>query len=456
MPNQARLDLLNYILVDIVWESSLKNKQSGKFLTGVSVVVFTLAILWTAGRMIYAKTAPKRITIICTNDTLGTLQPCGCHGANSGGLPRRAKFIKHLISQNPNTIVVESGDLAFNVNPAEPTAQLEAVGKCLKLIGYAAVGVGPTDIQQFGEKYYDVMKRLDLPVVHSDSTDHSGTLPYIIREVGGVKVGIVSFGAVPPSKRDDFELTKARYRELGEARAKCDVLVLLDQGNVATDDWLNRNACHLGSPDIVVGGLNKVNLTDAKMVGTTMIVPTSTQGKYVNCINVDIDGDQKKVSFSRTQIDKSTDEDPEVPKVVRDYYDSQAVKPGANANATAEPYYGYKDCATCHPDEVEQWKSTRHAGALKTLLSQHKCIPDCLPCHSDMYRKQSGLAILGDQTGSVECAACHADVLPHGINNKKKGDTETIKTQCAKCHTSEKSPGFSIQDAYEKVRHGHR
>jgi 2',3'-cyclic-nucleotide 2'-phosphodiesterase (5'-nucleotidase family) len=197
----------------------------------------SFALLWGASHVILAKDSTiNRVTIVYTNDTLGSLKPCGCGGRNTGGLPRRSTYIKSVLAENPNTIIVESGDLAFAVNPSEPTAQLEAVVDCLKSMGYTAVGVGPVDLR-LGEDYYKVLSKKGLPVVHIDQTKRDGVQSYILKKVGGVNVGIVSFGAVVPEKRDDFELMKERYRVFTNTRKSCSVLILLDQGNVATDEW---------------------------------------------------------------------------------------------------------------------------------------------------------------------------------------------------------------------------
>lgn len=427
-----------------------------RILAAISAVLLSFALIWGVSIRSFAKNAPKHITIIYTNDTLGTLEPCGCHGANSGGTPRRATYIKKVLNENPNAIIVESGNLAFAVNPAQPTAQLEAVAKSLKACNYTAVGVGPTDLQQFGNKFYEVMKKAGVTVVQVDNEQRSDVEPFLIKDVDGVRVGIVSFGAVQADKRNEETLADKRAEALKKVRAQCDILVLLDQGKVATDEWLEKTAPGLGAPDVLIGGCTRTDITDAKSVGETLVVPTSVQGKYVGRIDIEIDGENRKMSFYRQYIDPALQEDAEVAKIVRDYTISQSVQPNNPAvvtGVTAEVYYPYTSCAMCHPNEVEQWKGTRHSGALKTLLAKQKAIPDCLPCHSNMYKTQKRIAIGPDATGGIECMACHANVLPHGEENKKKSDTEYIKKQCANCHTAEKSPGFDINTAYEKVRH---
>ncbi|HPP75438.1 MAG TPA: multiheme c-type cytochrome [Armatimonadota bacterium] len=405
--------------------------------------------------MIQAKETPKRITLIYTNDTLGTLQPCGCGGRNTGGLPRRATYIQKVLSENPNAIIVESGDLAFAVNPAQPTAQIEAVADAFKYMNYTAVGVGPIDIRM-GEHFYKVLKQKGIPVINIDTVETEGAIPYMIKEISGVRVGIAAFGAVPPDRRNDLELLKKRYQAFSDARKQSDILILLDQGNIATDEWLQENRNRLGSPDIIVGGCNRIGLNEPKWVGQTMIVPTSTMGEYVGRVDIVIDNDKKKMTYSRTLIDPVIEPNPDVDKIVQDYVKSQSVQTQTQTQAStnqALPYYPYQTCVGCHPAAYEHWKTTRHSKALSTLLQKEKAIPDCLPCHSDMYRLTKRITVSADQTGGVECMACHANVLPHGAEYKKKGDTEAIKAACLECHTKERSANFEPTTAYERIRH---
>lgn len=405
--------------------------------------------------MILAKEQPKRVTIICSNDTLGTLQPCGCGGNNRGGLSRRATYIKKVFSENPNTIVVESGDLAFAVNPDKPTAQIEAVADAMAHMGYTAVGVGPVDLR-LGDKYFEVLKQKGITVVHVGLEDQEGVPSYIIKEGGGVKIGIVSFGAVAVESRDDFTLMKRRYEALAEADRQSDVLILLDQGNVATNDWLQRNVERLGVPDVLVGGPVRMPLSEAKWVGKTLVVPTTSQGSFIGRVEVEIDGSEKRLTYTSVSIDPSLEEDPDVLKIVQDYVKEQSLSVKSthiSTNDPPQPYFPYQSCVSCHTNEFTHWKTTRHSKALATLLKEDKAIPECLPCHSDMYRRAKRVVVNSEQLGGVECIACHVDVLPHGADFKKKVDSAKIQSQCITCHTKERSESFNMETYYEVIKH---
>lgn len=410
------------------------------------IILFLLLILMPPSGTISAKSEGKKITIIYTNDTCGVLEPCGCGGRNTGGLSRRATVIRNIQAENPNCLIVESGNLAYPVNPSQPTAQLDAVADSLKSIGYTAVGVGEIDTK-FGDKYFEILAEKGISVVHAGQLKQDVASPYIIKVIDGIKVGIVSFGYVPPEKYTP-DIRKAQCESFQEARKESNVLILLDQANVATDEWLGDNKAALGYPDIVVGGISRMPLTEPRWVEQTMIAPTSSQGTYVGRIDIEIDEDKMIMTFSRTLIDPRVPVDPDIRKIVKAYEKSQKVSFGGKSYEL-QPYYSYQTCVPCHTEEYKQWSETRHGKALATLLDAERAIPDCLPCHSDMYKRQNRIVETRDKVGGVECIACHIDVLPHKVNYVKKGDTSIIKAKCQECHAKERSPDFDLDSYYD-------
>jgi 2',3'-cyclic-nucleotide 2'-phosphodiesterase (5'-nucleotidase family) len=409
------------------------------------------ALPWQTSVRAISTTDTKHITIICTNDTLGVFEPCGCGGQNVGGLIRRATYIKNILTENPAAIVIESGNLTSPVSVPPPADQIDTVAEVMKLMGYTAVGVGTIDTR-LGEKYFEALSEKGLLVIHSDIKKHEGTMPYIIKEVDGVKIGIVSFGAVPAGEENNYVLFKERYRTFIEARQKSDILILLDQGRVVTADWLSKNAKHFGSPDIVLPGAERSDLPDPEQVGQTMILPTSTQGRYVGRVDIEWDGTIRKATYSRTLISKDIADDPDTVRLVKEYTE-RARLAASQSPVDSIKYINYQSCSACHTKETEQWRGTRHANALNTLIAKGKVIPDCLPCHSEMNRRTGGITLGGDNIGGVECSSCHIDVLPHGADYEAKGDTAAIRTACQNCHTKDKSPNFNPDAAFESIKH---
>lgn len=351
---------------------------------------------------------------------------------------------------------MESGNIAHVVSLTRPIALLEPLADVIGLMGYTAVGVGPIDLR-ISDDYFRIMTERKLPIVHVDGTDRDGVKPYIIKEIDGVKVGIVSFGAAAANQSSTIAALKDRYRFFSEARRKSDILILLDQANLASDAWLAQNAKRLGSPDIVVGGSSRSYLGQPRQIGQTMVVPTSTQGTYVGRVDVDLDGKEKKLTFSRTAIDPTIEDDPEVLKIVNGYNERQrqalSHQSSSQSARSRQPYFQHTSCKSCHSKEYEQWKSTRHAMALNMLVKEGKAMPECLPCHSEMYRRTNRVVLSPTDPSGVECASCHLNVLPHGAGFKKKGDTRALQARCAECHTAEHSPSFRMPEYYDAVKH---
>ena len=62
---------------------------------------------------------------------------------------------------------------------------------------------------------------------------------------------------------------------------------------------------------------------------------------------------------------------------------------GSRLRATLDAAYtGAAACATCHPAETGQWKTTPHASAYATLLSKRRQgVPGCFACHVTGFRQ---------------------------------------------------------------------
>jgi hypothetical protein len=327
-----------------------------------------------------------------------------------------------------------------------------AVATGLKAMHYDAVGVGSID-HRLGDSYFKVLKKVGIQVVDADTEKHDGAVPYMIKTVDGIKIGIVSFGFVGPGRISDTDLMKARYDAFAEARKKSDILILLDAGSVATSEWLKEQAATLGSPDIVLGTGYRNTAAEPEMVGQTMVLPTTTQGTHINRVDFYVNGKEKTAKFTRTYIDSKTKDDPEILKLTKDYESEMQQKAFAALSAPSEgTYYSYKGCKSCHPTQYRQWTVSPHAKALQTLADQKKLIPECLQCHSEMF-KQLRKVSKDYETDGVECQSCHANVVPHGADFKKIGDTTAIRTACVTCHTKEQSPKFDPVTWYKKVKH---
>lgn len=354
-------------------------------------------------------------------------------------------------------MIVESGNIADIESKIDPMVSI------LSKLHYDAIGLGSMDIK-LGDVFFKKAADNHLAIVDSFPDRADKTKPYIIKNIDGIKVGIVSFGAPPLQGHDsdDFQNRKALYAAYKDARSKSDLLVVLDQYNMVTKEWLGRNGPRFGYPDIVVGGSSKQGASDPEIIGKTQIVPTSLQGKNIGVIDVEIvPGLETRLAWKKIVLDDTVKDDPEVKKLV-DAATEKKVHPGPDINVpipppgpTAKSYYPPVLCKTCHIKQYDDWAKTKHAVALKTLVDKDRTTPECLTCHSEQFRTMSKYSMpKNDNMAGVECATCHADSLPHGIERRNVTAKAKVDPQlCVTCHNKDNSPDYNEKTYMPKIAH---
>lgn len=330
------------------------------------------------------------------------------------------------------------------------------------------------DLRMGGDEFFKKASDAKLPVVDASPQRGEGTVPYIIKNVAGVRVGIVSFGAPALDMgRDQYELRKSMYGAYKEARDNSDVLILLDQANMATDEWLSRNGPRLGAPDIVIGGIARVGISGVQNVGKTCVVPTFMMGKTIGAIDLEVTrGEPLKLTARRIEMDASVPEDQAVAKRVNDALSALTGQPGSvvsagnpagdggpvttvkSVSSQISAYYPPLLCKNCHEAEYVDWEASKHAAAIKTLLDANRAVPECLTCHSEMFRRAQRVVMPRDGIGGVECATCHYDVLPHGVERSAVKSTVSVdRSLCLACHTTDRSPKYDENTYFQMVSH---
>jgi 2',3'-cyclic-nucleotide 2'-phosphodiesterase (5'-nucleotidase family) len=423
------------------------------------IAVFFVALTFASASLVLTCAAgtqstdnPKSIRIIYTNDTIGYLEPCGCGGRDQGGLARRVAVVARLVKENPNVMLVDSGNLS------DKASKLPLVAKLMASMHYDAIGIGEVD-SGFGNDYLKTASTCGLKVVDTATVGGKSVTPYLIKKMGGVKVGVVSFGKAADGvgeKRSDLQ--QAFRDAYAKARKQSDILVLLDQGGIARKEWLEEEVADLGAPDIVIGGVMNSVMPREQVIGKTHIVPTSVQGKLIGVIDVRLTrGQPLGFAVQMVPVDKSIPEDEAVKKQISDFLTkpqpalSMALNfqtPEAHKEGS---YYDPASCKTCHPNEYEDWRKTNHAKALQTLKSKDRLIPECLQCHSEEFRQTGKYTAAPAIPAGVECATCHAAVLPHGIEGPVL--TRVDAKTCLECHTSERSPDYKEKTYLPIVSH---
>jgi 5'-nucleotidase len=144
------------------------------------------------------------ITILHTNDTHSQIDPVSESDktwGGKGGVARRATLVKRIRKENPNTLLVDAGDV-FQGTPYFNFYKGEVEYKSMSLIGYDVVTLGNHDFDNGVNALAAAMKFANFEFV-STNYDVRGTplearvKPYAVRTLAGVRVGLFGLGISP-------------------------------------------------------------------------------------------------------------------------------------------------------------------------------------------------------------------------------------------------------------------
>src|SRR5882672_11246412 len=144
------------------------------------------------------------ITILHTNDTHSQIDPLPENDKQypgKGGVARRATLVKRVRRENPNTLLIDAGDV-FQGTPYFNFYKGEVEYKAMSLIGYDVATLGNHDFDNGVNGLLAAMKFANFDFV-STNYDVSATplqsrvKPYVVRVLGGVRVGLFGLGISP-------------------------------------------------------------------------------------------------------------------------------------------------------------------------------------------------------------------------------------------------------------------
>ena len=132
-------------------------------------------------------------------------------------MARRATLVQRIRKENPNTLLVDAGDV-FQGTPYFNFYKGEVEYKAMSLIGYDVVTLGNHDFDNGVDALAAAMKFANFEFV-SCNYDVKGTplaarvKPYVVRVVGGVRVGITGFGVSPDNLITPVNFKGVTYKD---------------------------------------------------------------------------------------------------------------------------------------------------------------------------------------------------------------------------------------------------
>lgn len=149
----------------------------------------------------FSASKTKKITILHTNDVHSHIDPFGPddgRNANKGGVARRATLVESFRKDNPNTLLLDAGDI-FQGTPYFNYYGGELEFKLMSMLKYDVATIGNHDFDNGIEGLYAQLPHAKFDFV-SANYDFSNTVmdthvrPYKILVKDGVKIGIFGLG----------------------------------------------------------------------------------------------------------------------------------------------------------------------------------------------------------------------------------------------------------------------
>lgn len=153
--------------------------------------------------LLEATAAETVITILHTNDTHSQIDPLPPNDRNAGkgGVARRATLVKRVRKENPNTLLIDAGDV-LQGTPYFNFYKGEVEYKAMSAIGYDAGTLGNHEFDNGVEALAAALKFATFDIV-SANYDVKGTVledrvkRYVVKTAGGIRVGLFGLGISP-------------------------------------------------------------------------------------------------------------------------------------------------------------------------------------------------------------------------------------------------------------------
>jgi 5'-nucleotidase len=153
--------------------------------------------------LLEASAAETVITILHTNDTHSQIDPLPPNDRNAGkgGVARRATLVKRVRKENPNTLLLDAGDV-LQGTPYFNFYKGEVEYKAMSAIGYDAGTLGNHEFDNGLEALAAALKFANFDIV-SANYDVKGTVledrvkRYVVKTAGGIRVGLFGLGISP-------------------------------------------------------------------------------------------------------------------------------------------------------------------------------------------------------------------------------------------------------------------
>ena len=273
-----------------------------------------------------------RISIMHINDTHGQLAP-----KDKGGIARIGTLIKEARVDNNNVLVLHAGDEFSRGDDLTSYYYGQVNMLALQAAGFDAFTPGN------GDFYFGVKNLLNqtslvkfptlLANVFYKKDEKRIFKPYVVKEIGDVKIAILGLGFIRLEHPSGWGLelqdpVKAAKEFVPELRRKADLVVALTHIGLGDDQRLAKEVPQI---DIIIGGhshnkLNKpLRIKRTNGNGEVIIAQAGEYGEFLGQLDIDLSSNgtggyrMVKAEGRLIPVEKSIKEDAEIVKLLKTY-----------------------------------------------------------------------------------------------------------------------------------------
>jgi hypothetical protein len=348
--------------------------------------------------------------------------------------------------------------------------------KAYNRMGYDAFTPGELDFAFGVEDILRLTRRANFPfllanLLHASSSEPVFT-PYLIKEFGGVKVGLfgllanrLALGGSAEEKAkyrlaDPVETAKKWTAEL--EKKNCRVIVAVAHMDLGDQESLAQSVPGI---HFILGGHYTPYHLDSYPVNGTKIFMAGSRGENIGQVDFSVDPGGPRARYRLMPLNPQYPDHPQVQEMLQQYKanlqgvvqsppkPAPRVAPQTSQRHVVVPvtpaFMGDKSCQPCHLKQHRQWISSLHAQAYQTLAEKEKENDFlCLACHTTGYGASS---LPGGYMKNVQCEACHGPAEGHpDLGRSLPKISEAV---CLRCHNNANSPHFKYTTYLQRIIH---
>jgi hypothetical protein len=229
------------------------------------------------------------LRLYVVSDVAGALEPCGCVKDQLGGLDHVAAWISAEKKGAPSALLLASGPLFF-LDPKldadkkeQDLAKAETLAASLKTLGLGAFAPGQNDLAAGRDELVRLVQRAGAPALAANAEGYDRAT---VREIGGVKVGLVGVSALDGARAPADAVKDAAFALKQQGAKVVVALAAVGRGEAKriADAVPDLTAIVVGSPSS--SGEANTTAPAPERIGSVLVVEASNHLQTVGVLDL--------------------------------------------------------------------------------------------------------------------------------------------------------------------------